>query len=165
MASHRAQPRPVVPDELVRLERWIRHSATKVPLTVTGRPASTTNSCTWSSYAEAERSSAGAGMGFVLDGDGIVCVDLDHCLIDGQLADWAVPILEGVPATYIEVSPSGDGLHVWGSGECPTGRRRRVPGGCVEVYGTGRYITITGRPWRGSRRRLADLSDYISRFL
>ena len=35
-------------------------------------------------------SKAGVGVGYVLaEGDGIVCIDLDHCLDDGKLAPWA----------------------------------------------------------------------------
>ena len=65
-------------------------------------------------YDEAMISSAGVGPGFVLNGDGIVCIDLDHCLTGRVLEPWAADILAACPGTYIEVSPSGDGLHIWG---------------------------------------------------
>lgn len=163
MAAHRARPRQVVPAELVALDRWIRYSSTKVPLTVAGHPASSTNSRTWASHAQAESSSAGVGTGFVLNGDGIVCIDLDHCLDRGVLAPWATEILAACPGTYVEVSPSGDGLHIWGRASGFTGGRR-VPwhGGMVEVYATERYLTVTARPFTGSRSRLGDLSSVIS---
>ena len=76
----------------------------KVPVTANGRPASSTDSATWCSYRDAVRSTAGAGVGFVLNGDGIACLDLDHCLVDGKPAAWAQRILDRVPATYVEVS-------------------------------------------------------------
>ena len=89
--------------------------------------ASSTDPASWSSYRDAARSSAGAGLGFVLDGDGVVCLDLDHCVDDeGTVAGWARNVLDAVDGTWVEVSASGDGLHVWGYGELPHGRRITV---------------------------------------
>ena len=162
VAAHRAKPRQVLPDELVAEARWIRYSRTKVPLTVDGWPASSTKPATWSSHAEVMGSSTGVGPGFVLNGDGIVCIDLDHCLADGVLEPWAARILAATPKTYIEVSPSGDGLHIWGRASGFSGGRRvGFDGGMVEVYATERYLTVTERPFRGSARRLGDLSAVI----
>lgn len=110
------------------------------------------------------RSSVGAGPGFVLNGDGIVCIDLDHCLVDGVLESWAQEIVDLMQATYMEVSPSGDGLHIWGHGELDRGRRIRVDGGYVEAYATGRYLTVTGAAWTGSVGTLASL-DRVFRAL
>lgn len=102
--------------------------------------------------------------GFVLDGDGIVCIDLDHCLVDGVLVEWAAGLLEIVPRTYIEVSLSGDGLHVWGRGHVEQGRRFR-DGRRVEVYGTGRYIAVTGVRFGGCPSTLGDLSGALAALL
>lgn len=149
--AHRARQ---LPAELTKRPRWVRRSANKVPLTVAGSPASSSNPATWASYAEAEASSAGVGLGFVLNGDGIGCIDLDHCLTDGELTDWARKILDRCPATFVEVSPSGHGLHVWG--RIPEDAGRRSDG--VEVYSTGRYIATTGQRFEDAPLRLADLS-------
>lgn len=132
-----------------------------MPVTAEGRAASSTDPATWCSAADARRSKVGDGLGFVLDGDGIVCLDLDHCLVDGELAGRAAEILAMCPDTFVEVSPSGDGLHVWGWGNVPEGRKLD---GC-EVYGTGRYITVTGDRWKGSPAALADLSEVIASLL
>lgn len=148
--AHRAG----VPVELRELDRWVTHSPAKVPLTPKGRPASATDSRTWSSYAAVRDMPR---QGFVLDGDGIVCLDLDHCLVDGELTDRSREILARCPSTYVEVSLSGDGLHVWGRGHVPDGRR--LAG--VEVYGADRYITVTGRRFKGSGSTLGDLSSVI----
>ena len=163
VAAHRARPRAIVPDELVAEDRWIRYSSTKVPLTTRGWPASSTKPATWATWSEAATSSAGVGTGFVLNGDGIVCIDLDHGLTDGALEPWADEILRACPGTYIEISPSGDGLHIWGRADGFTGGRRFAwHGGMVEVYATERYLTVTSRPFKGSKRRLADLSNLIA---
>lgn len=160
VASHRA--RRALPREMTSRERWVRRDARKVPRTTTGRKASSTNPATWTTYRDAVKSRAGVGLGYVLAGDGIACLDLDHCLNDGQVAPWAQAILDQLPATYVEVSPSGDGLHVWGLATVGRGRKVRRPGGHVEVYDRGRYITITRRRFAGAPARLADISDVVA---
>jgi primase-polymerase (primpol)-like protein len=64
-----------------------------------------------------------------------------------------------LPETYVEFSPSGRGLHVWGFGSLNRGRRFVRDGMKVEVYGDGRYLTVTGKKYGVSHRRsrLADL--------
>ena len=148
-----------VPVDLRRADRWVRRSSTKVPLTSDGRAASSTDPATWCSYRSAARSDVGAGLGFVLDrGDDIVCVDLDHCLDGaGRPLPWAAEILARTPATWVEVSPSGRGLHIWGRARFRGGRRR----GHVEVYGDGRYIAVTGRAHRSAPPALADITALV----
>lgn len=161
VAAHRAKAHP--PTDLTAARRWVRRSATKVPLTVDGAPASSTDPETWFSYAAARRSTTGVGLGCVLNGDGIVCIDLDHCLdAAGHLAPWAADILVRTPATWIEVSPSGDGLHIWGRADFAAGRRCRADGRHIEVYGSGRYITVTGRRYEDAPNELADLGALIA---
>lgn len=101
------------------------------------------------------------GLGFVLNGDGIACLDIDHCLENGVLTPWAAAMLDRIPPTYMEVSPSGTGLHVWGLGWLPQGRKVHVAGGTVECYSSGRYITVTGRRY-GSTTVFADLSEVLA---
>ncbi len=157
---------PELPAELTTTARWIRYDSTKRPLTTAGMAASSTDASTWSTYADAVNSPAGVGVGFVLsEADDVVCIDLDHCIRpDGSLESWAAPIVRAADTTYVEVSPSGDGLHIWGRADVRQGRRiRRQDGTAVEVYGTGRYITVTGRRHGSCPSTLADLSALISK--
>ena len=154
LAAHRALPAA----ELRSRDRWVRFAADKRPLTASGSWGSSTNAATWCDYATAAASTAGVGIGFVLNGDGIVCVDLDHCLDGrGRLTPWAAELLADLPDTYVEVSPSGHGLHVWGFGDVVKGRKSDG----VEVYGTGRYLTVTGKRWRHSGATFCRLDDWI----
>lgn len=139
---------------MVAAARWVRHDR-KRPVRPDGSPASSTDPATWSTLARAERGTAGSGLGFVL-GDGIACLDLDHCLdARGRVAAWAVRILDSVPGAYVEVSPGGDGLHVWGT--APPGKGSRRSG--VEAYSAGRFITVTRRVFRAGD--LVDLSSFF----
>ena len=164
VAAHR--DRVKLPAEVASKGRWVRHDR-KRPVTPAGRPASSTDTATWSSLADVDASDAGDGIGFVLNGDGVACLDLDHCLLpDGSLEPWAANLLDLVPPTWIEVSPSGTGLHVWGTATVGKGRMLKRPnGGAVEVYDRGRYITVTRNAFRRSPRRLADLTDVIDTIL
>ncbi|WP_437072126.1 hypothetical protein [Streptomyces sp. enrichment culture] len=144
----------------------MRHSTTKVPLTTAGKAASSTDPQTWATFDEASSSSAGVGLGFVLsDVDRIACLDLDHAFApDGSLKPWAEDIVSAAGATYTEVSASGEGLHVFGCADVRQGRRIRREGGyAVEVYGTGRFIAMTNRPFRGAPSTLADINDLVRR--
>nr|WSW58513.1 DNA primase [Streptomyces sp. NBC_00998] len=167
--AFRAAKADATPQELRTRDRWVRRTADKVPLTTAGTAASSTNPRTWSTYKDAAASTAGVGLGFVLsDEDDIVCIDLDHCLnpLTGRLAPWAAAIVRDAGTTYVEVSPSGDGLHIWGRADVRQGRRIRRPDGtAVEIYGTGRYIAMTGRRHGNAPSVLADVSGVTRRLL
>lgn len=151
-AAHRARRR--LPRELTERTRWVRHKG-KRPITPDGRPASATDPRTWSTYREAARSKVGDGLGFVL-GDGVACLDIDRCLDErGRPDARARAILARVPDAYVEISPSGRGLHVWGVAPEQPGRRYKD----YEAYSTGRYVTVTGRVYRPGG--LPDLSTFF----
>ncbi|WP_405536888.1 DNA primase [Streptomyces antimycoticus] len=158
-----------VPTAMARRRQWVRHTDRKVPLSVNGRhttPASSTDPSSWCTYKAACRSSAGAGLGFVLTSeDRVVCIDLDHAIVDGELRPWARAIVKKLPSTYVEVSPSGTGLHIWGYGSVGRGRKLRRGEAAIEVYDWGRYITVTRRPFEGAPSELADLSRVIADLL
>lgn len=165
VAAHRARR---LPAEMQELHRWVRFRnvqvsatrSTRKPIMVNGRSASSTNPRTWTSLEEARKSTVGEGLGFVL-GDGIGGIDLDHCIVDGVLAPWAQEVVDRCPPTYIEVSPSGTGLHIYGL--IPAGRGRGQHGrDGIEFYSTGRYFTVTENRWPGSVNSLGDLRDVVA---
>lgn len=137
-----------VPAELRRRARWVRWDlirGRKLPLRADmNRAASSTDPRTWTDYDTARASAVGRGLGFVL-GDGVGCIDLDHCIApDGSLSALAQETLRLNPDAWVERSQSGTGLHVWGLRPEGPGRRRKQ----IEVYSVGRYIALgeTYRP-------------------
>jgi hypothetical protein len=141
------QPIPEnVPEELIERNQWVCWRAewrderwTKLPLNPrTGTNALSTKPETWGAFHEAldgMRRHGCDGVGFVFTApDPFTCVDLDT--LDAE----ALAIVAELDS-YTEMSPSGRGAHVILEGAKPAGGCRR---GTVEMYDTGRFLTITG---------------------
>jgi len=134
-----------------RLEEDGKGRPTKIPYNPkTGNKASSTNPKTWADFDFAARAFEMydyTGLGFVFTNEGgIVGVDIDHCIdpATGALNETAAAILEKLPPTYMEISPSGTGLHIFLRGEMPAGGSRNAKSG-VEMYSHARYFTMTGK--------------------
>ena len=139
VAAHRARHAEVIPAALRELPHWTRRAG-KRPVTVEGKPASSTNAETWTTYAEAKASTAGNGFGVML-GSGLACWDLDHCIEGDVLAPWAAEVLASIDSPiWVERSMSMTGLHIFVS--APEGPGRRRDG--VEFYSRARFIAVTG---------------------
>ena len=161
-------------DDLKAQRRWVGYKSPtdKAPMNPhTGRNASSTDLATWATYAEATAAQARYrwhGVGFVLNGDGIVGIDLDDCLteVDGaqersKLARYIMDIAQ----SYTEVSPSGMGLHIIGTGTLERAIKDTINGDAIEVYSTGRYLTFTDDPLDIAPSDICDISDAINEIM
>ncbi|PIE71619.1 MAG: hypothetical protein CSA22_01990 [Deltaproteobacteria bacterium] len=146
-----------IPEELKCIPQWVVWCAVwrkgkwskepRCPMNP-DRHAKVNDSSTWGSFHHAIQcfqNSSGTldGVGFVLtDQDPFCGWDLDKCrdLKTGGLESWASNLLFEM-GTYTEISPSGTGLRLIYKGTLPPGGRRK---GKIEVYESGRYLTITG---------------------
>jgi putative DNA primase/helicase len=147
-----------IPEELTERPQWVcwrreirDGKPTKVPYTPgRERRASSTDLLTWRTFEEAlaayERGEPlYDGIGFVFcSADPFVGVDLDDCRDpeSGEVAPWAQNIIDRVQEGYVEISPSSEGVHIIVEGSVREGGMRK---GKVEMYGRGRFFTITGR--------------------
>ena len=122
--------------------RWTRADG-KRPVMPCGRAASSTDPSTWARYEDVQ-DGAGDGYGVMLGG-GLACIDLDGCLVDGWLSPLAQRVLERNPGAYVEVSLSGNGLHIFGEFSEVSGIRRDG----FEFYSRARFIRVTGVVFRG----------------
>jgi len=150
-----------LPQELQNLRQWVcwrtepdkkASRDTKVPYNpITGKRASPSNPATWGTLENAlscKEKYFFSGIGFVFTAEcGIIGIDIDHCLDDGQPNDVAADILAHLPETYIEISPSKTGLHIFLKGTIPPDGNRRAG---VEMYSGGRYFTVTGQKYQGA---------------
>ena len=90
-----------------------------------------------------------SGLGFELEGSGITCIDIDNCADEikdyqngrrgGLIANLMFDIGD---SSYVEISQSGNGLHIFTKGRKPTGARSK--GGGLEIYDNRRFIAMTG---------------------
>lgn len=97
---------------------------------------------------------------------GVGPVDLDDALDgEGMLLPRTEALLVGCPPTFLEVSPSDRGLHVWGHGVVGRGRSMPWGAGRVEVYDRGRYMTVTGVRYDDAPNRLADVSGWVGELI
>jgi len=162
-------------EELKAQRRWVGYKSLtdKAPMNPhTGRNASSTDSATWATYAEATAAQMRYrwhGVGFVLNGDGIVGIDLDDCLKligddEYKSSNLARYVMDIAPS-YTEVSPSGTGLHIIGTGTLERAIKATINGDAVEVYSTGRYLTYTDEWVNTSPKEINDISDAINEIM
>lgn len=129
--------------------------------------ASVDDKTTWATYEAAiafRAANPDYGIGFVLTPElGITCVDLDATDDETIQARQNKIYGELLHDAYAELSPSGEGCHLWVRGSVET---RKTKG--VEVYSHSRYITITGNAVRNvelpdAQTRLQDLIAALDR--
>ena len=155
-----------IPLELRQQRRWVlwRYETrgdkrTKVPYTINGRLAKSTDPKTWNTLGACLRYQGGYdGIGYVL-GDGYAGVDMDNCVTDGQLNEQSQAMTRWLNS-YAEISPSGNGIKVIVKATVPSGKK--LPS--IEIYGGGRYFTITGDklPHAPATVNPADLSGLLT---
>ncbi len=143
----------------------------KPPYIPDGSHASATDPTKWNSF-DRVKSAYESGLGLPVDSkkhfDGIgfvanrdtqsdlkfTLIDLDKCVnqSSGEIEPWAKEIIDAINS-YTEISPSGTGIRIIAAGSLlPEGGKGRKKGH-VEIYQTGRYLTITGH----------ELEEYPSR--
>lgn len=150
-------PAPLSP--LLAWKQWILYKAVpsetrpgkedKFPIDhATGRKADAHNS---SIHLTFERANAIAtqwgepfGVGFVFtENDPFWFLDIDSCLLEGGWAPHALQLCQLLAGCAVEVSRSGKGLHLFGSGK-PPAHSCKNSALDIEFYHTARFAAITG---------------------
>lgn len=151
-----------LPDEMKKMEKFIlwrlepaqnRSKPIKRPLSARhGYPIAITQPGIGVTLEEAIKATKRfdvSGIGFVLDAEtkakGITCIDLDNCFNENNtLCEWAEEIVKKFPKSYIEMSQSLRGLHLFFKSNFQHNGRRK---GGIEIYTCKRYIAVTGVLW------------------
>lgn len=149
-----------IPAYMRSLNQWVlwryedrKNKKTKIPYQSNGRKARTNDPITWGIFDEISAVTGYDGLGFVFaEGDQLTGIDADHCIYeDGTLADWTIDLVQLFKGTYMERSPSGDGLHIICRGRAlQTGARKWLDERKIEVgievynYKSPRYFAVTG---------------------
>lgn len=170
-ASTQPITKPVVvaniPEELASREQWLYWRWQKQPNGEWTKPpynprthtkGDVTNRSTHGSLNDAvqaltAKKAAGIGFSFIA-GNNLTFIDLDHCRDPETEAidSWAIGVIRRFPVSFVEVSPSGTGLHIIVKATLPAKRRRKFPvtaegahpKAAIEMYSSDRYATITG---------------------
>lgn len=128
----------MIPEELTSRPQWLTWrlvDGSKLPNGKSNDPES------WCHYWEIEEFDR---IAYVFsEGDPFCGVDLDDCLVDGELVEWASSILDRFRGVaYAEFSPSGTGVKLITRAKKPNGSRCSNSKG-VECYDHKRFWTIT----------------------
>lgn len=136
-------------------KQWVRWKheevdgrLTKVPYQVNGKKADVTNLTNWGAFEEVYKVADNfSGIGFVFTEESkIMGLDFDH-IKKGD--EWDPEALQEIQSlnSYAEISPGGDGIHVYVIGKVP-GNRNRTKN--REMYDKGRFFTVTGNQLPGT---------------
>ncbi len=146
-----------VPEEMKDLPRWVkwrkvakkdRHGNTKwtkIPHSIKDNSSfNWNNPSKWEIYNTAKRYIDGYdGLGYVLkEEDNIVAIDLDNCIEKNKLNSFSEEIVEMFSGTYMELSQSGKGIHIFVKGSISKNLNLQNLG--IEMYKDNRYIALTG---------------------
>lgn len=165
-----------IPAALTSVKRWVVWTAgkpksngkfAKVPVSpVTGKSVNGNDPDNWMSFAEAvaaHEAGHGDGIGIVLTGEPIavvdgmprflVALDFDNC---EETANDIKPLWLRLGKPYLEVSPSGKGLRMFALTRVSIKGGNAGPG--REMYGSGRFMTVTGV---GGKGQLIDATDAL----
>jgi hypothetical protein len=136
---------------------------TKVPYSpIHGGKASTTNPADWGSYEQAAAMPGMAGVGFVFtERDPFWFLDIDGALQPGPPAAWstlAQELCARLHGAAVEVSQSGNGLHIIGSTSVPLppAHSNKNTALKLEFYSRWRFVALTGAQCSGSVSTVLD---------
>lgn len=130
----------------------------KIPVSpITGGGSQNDNPAHWASFQQARDHLAAnpglTGLGFVLTPEsGMFFVDIDDALHDGKWNDITNELIARLPGAFVEVSHSGRGVHIIGTGAPPAGRRCKSAAG-FDIYPSdrgNRFVALTGTQATGS---------------
>jgi hypothetical protein len=129
-----------IPKELLLLRQWVvADPKNKIPLSArTGKPVSCHESGDWVTAAELPKMSKDLVWGLVLtENDPYVCIDIDYKHFKQAPARYRQ--LMELSGSYVELSASGKGYHIWVKGKIPHAVKKDI-----EIYAKERYIIMTG---------------------
>src|SRR5690554_17317 len=110
----------------------------------TGRVHSPVDPAAWGTFEEAARCPGADGVAFVFtEHDPFWFLDIDGAWQGGQWSALAQNLCQTFAGCAVEVSQSGTGLHLIGSGTAPAHGCRRDSLG-LEFYTADRFVALTG---------------------
>lgn len=145
-----------IPEEMKALKRFIgwrkeirNKNVVKLPFSlIDGRGIGWNKPDRWLDFEAAKDKNQSLGFALTEEEDHIICVDLDQAIVDGRLTAMAESIVEAFTGTYMELSQSGQGIHIFCKGTLLDNLIKPSEG--IEIYKSNRYIALTGDVGGGS---------------
>lgn len=114
----------------------------------TGRVVSAQDASIWTdaqtAIAAATQYGPEFGVGFVFtEQDNFWFLDIDGAHDGTQWSPLATQLVQAFPGAAVEVSSSGKGLHIFGTGQVPPHKTKNNQYG-LEFYHSGRFVALTG---------------------
>lgn len=149
-----------IPPEMKAINNWVcwryeerNGKETKIPYNPkSGSMAKSNSPKTWVNYDDAVTAFSGGsydGIGFEFGNSPFVGIDIDHCIEGGVVNKEAQKIIDDFTG-YVELSPSGAGVHIIVKADIADGKGRRK--GNIETYPAGRFFTVTGNVIPGYKK-------------
>ena len=138
-----------LPEEMKALKRfvgWRREDlegkVAKLPFSLLDGQGNNWNKLDrWLTFEDAKDKNS--PLGYVLvEEDEIICIDLDRAIIADKLSPMAEEIIKDFSGTYMEISQSGQGIHIFAKGSLENNLNLSSKG--IEIYKNNRYIALTG---------------------
>lgn len=155
-------------------KRWVVYKkveraghTTKIPYDIKGHKASSTDPASWSTFKEVKAISNQIGIVFTPAND-LLGIDIDHCLINKKIQhEKAEQIAELIleADTYTEISPSGEGLHLFFEIIDPPFALKSNKQAPFECYTNGRYFTVTANTYGEAKSVRKVSQDEANRLL
>ncbi len=163
-----------IPLELREYKQWLwfkkirkmdlkgREKTMKIPVSpITLKSSDWNNKENWADFETAVNnieSSGSDGLSFVLSmDDPFICIDLDNVS-----RDMREGVFRDFHDTYIEISQSGKGLHIFAKGEIADNFNNQIEK--VEMYKNNRCIAMTGNSVTGTSNNIIDKQNEIDRY-
>jgi hypothetical protein len=158
-------------DDLRAIPRWVHWRPVpkangkidKIPTDpATSKNIDSTAESNWKTFDDAVATlRPGLGIGIVLNGDGLIGIDLDECVdADGTLTEDAAADVAAFGSCAM-FSPSSLGIRIITRGVLPPKDRKNGP---FEIYDRDRFLTITGNRVPGASARIAEAQEAIDAF-
>jgi len=97
------------------------------------------------------------GVGFYFtESDPFWFLDIDGALEGGQWSAIATDLCQRLPGCYVEISQSGTGLHIFGTGTPPADHANKNVKQHLELYTHSRFVALTGT------NAIGDAATYVN---
>lgn len=156
----------MIPSELQQLNHWLvwkTYKGSKPSFDFSGNFATVTNNRTWLSFELANQvlKRGYEGLTFALFETEFVIVDLDDCVINGVITEFAQKIINFFDS-YTEISASGTGVHIIIkiTGKKPYASKKKFRNLDTEIICN--WCGVTGNCIRNSEL-IADRTDELNR--